>query len=101
MGAQVKRRDHSHAVWVWRVILGLLVGPLLVALFATGVAYCARHSDVTAPSTRIDWENVPVYPPATFCDLRTTKAKCITRNQAVFKRLRASEYAALAFERAK
>lgn len=92
MGAQMKRRDRSHAVWVWRVILGLFIGPLLVALFATGVSYCARHSDVTAPSTRIDWSKVPVETPS-----QTQPAG----HQVVFKRLRVSEHAALAFERAK
>lgn len=51
---------------------------------------------------RIDWENVPVYPPATFCDLRAHLPRtpaCITSNQATFARERKRVYAALAFER--
>lgn len=85
------------------LMIGL--GSIVVICTLTCIAsLCVALSHADDCTSRIDWENVPVYPPATFCDLRSGLKRtpaCITRNQAVFKRLRASEYAALAFERAK
>lgn len=95
---QLVTQHHQRGHWVITFSLALLLGLLLVAACVAVIEHY-KQRQVTAPSTRIDWEQVPVYPPTVFCDLRTTRSGCITENQRALRRESKRVYAALAFER--